>query len=66
VGYNVYRGTVSGGPYAKVNSALESTTAYGDTNVLAGKTYFYVVTAVDGGGTESGFSNQVKAIIPTP
>jgi hypothetical protein len=66
VGYNVYRGTVSGGPYAKVNSALESSTAYGDTSVLAGKTYFYVVTAVDGGGTESGFSNQVKAIIPTP
>jgi hypothetical protein len=66
VGYNVYRGTTTGGPYNKINSSLESSTAFGDANVAAGKTYFYVVTAVDGGGTESGFSNQVKAIIPSP
>ena len=66
VGYNIYRGAVTGGPYTRVNSALEASTAYSDTNVLAGKTYFYVVTAVDGGGTESGYSNQVKAIIPSP
>jgi hypothetical protein len=66
VGYNVYRGTITGGPYTKINSALESSTAFGDANVAAGKTYFYVVTGVDGGGTESGFSNQVKAIIPSP
>jgi hypothetical protein len=24
VGYNVYRGTLSGGPYTKINSALEA------------------------------------------
>jgi fibronectin type 3 domain-containing protein len=62
----VYRGTTTGGPYNKINSSLESSTVFGDANVAAGKTYFYVVTAVDGGGTESGFSNQVKAIIPSP
>jgi hypothetical protein len=28
VGYNVYRGTVSGGPYSKINSALEASTGY--------------------------------------
>jgi len=66
VGYNVYRGTVSGGPYSKINSALEASTGYSDASVVAGRTYYYVVTAVDGGGTESGYSNQVKAIIPTP
>ena len=66
VGYNVYRGTTTGGPYNKINSALESSTNYVDATVLGGKTYFYVVTAVDGGGTQSGFSNQVKAIIPSP
>jgi hypothetical protein len=32
-GYNIYRGTMSGGPYAKVNSALVSTAAYTDTAV---------------------------------
>jgi ASPM-SPD-2-Hydin domain-containing protein len=66
VGYNVYRGTTTGGPYSKINSALESSTNYVDASVLAGKTYFYVVTAVNGSGSQSGFSNQVKAIIPSP
>jgi hypothetical protein len=66
VGYNVYRGATSGGPYAKINSVLDSSTAYTDTNVLAGQTYYYAATAVDPGGTESAYSNQVQAIIPTP
>jgi fibronectin type 3 domain-containing protein len=66
VGYNVYRGTTSGGPYSRVNSALESSTNFVDGSVLAGKTYFYVVTAVSGSGSQSGFSNQVKAIVPSP
>jgi len=65
-GYNVYRGSVSGGPYAKVNSALDASTAYSDASVQAGQTYYYVVTAVDGTGTESPYSNQVQAVIPTP
>jgi hypothetical protein len=66
VGYNIYRGTTTGGPYGKINSALESSTNFVDASVLAGKTYFYVVTAVTGGGAQSGFSNQVKAIVPSP
>src|SRR5713226_5765487 len=39
VGYNVYRGTQSGGPYTKLNSALVSETTYTDVSVLAGQTY---------------------------
>jgi hypothetical protein len=66
VGYNVYRGGVSGGPYSRINSALEAATAYTDNNVTAGSTYFYVTTAVDGSGNESGYSNQSQAAIPTP
>jgi hypothetical protein len=66
VGYNVYRGSVSGGPYSKINSALDASTAYTDNAVTAGQTYYYVATAVDGGGGESGYSNQAKAVIPTP
>ncbi len=65
-GYNVYRGSVSGGPYAKINSALDASAAYSDGNVQAGQTYYYVVTAVDTTGNESAYSNQVQAVIPTP
>jgi Abnormal spindle-like microcephaly-assoc'd, ASPM-SPD-2-Hydin len=66
VGYNVYRGSKSGGPYSKINSVLGAGTSYTDNAVQAGTTYFYVTTAVDGSGMESGFSNQVQAVIPTP
>ena len=65
-GYNIYRGTVSGGPYAQINSALDATPAYSDTSVVAGQTYFYVATAVDGSGVESAYSNQAEGVIPTP
>jgi hypothetical protein len=66
VGYNVYRSTTSGGPYTKLNSALVPTTAYTDSSVQSGLTYFYVVTAVDSGGRESFNSNQTTAAIPSP
>jgi centrosomal CEP192-like protein/HYDIN/CFA65/VesB family protein len=66
VGYNVYRGSVTGGPYTKINSVLSASTNYADNSVQAGQTYFYVTTAVNGSGLESGYSNQVKAAIPTP
>ena len=66
VGYNVYRGTVSGGPYTQINSALDLTTSYTDSTVQAGQTYYYVVTAVDSAGGESSYSNETKAVIPSP
>ena len=66
VGYNVYRSAISGGPYAKVNSALNAGTSYIDTSVQGGATYYYVGTAVAGSGVESKFSNQLRAVIPSP
>lgn len=63
-GYNVYRGTTSGGPYTKLNGSLIVLLAYADTTVQSGQTYFFVTTAVDGGGNESVYSNEVKAVIP--
>jgi hypothetical protein len=66
VGHNVYRGGLSGGPYSKINSALDANTTDSDTGVQGGQTYYYVVTAVDSNTLESGYSNQVQAVIPFP
>src|SRR5579871_6865246 len=66
IGYNVYRGTQTGGPYTRLNSSVQPGTTYSDTGVLAGGTYFYVVTAVDSSSQESAFSTETTAVIPTP
>ncbi len=65
-GYKVYRGTASGGPYTLLTGSLVSGTAYTDTNVTSGQTYYYVVTAVNTGNLESGNSNVTMASVPTP
>ena len=65
-GYNIYRAGVSGGPYSGINSGLDPTTSYTDNSVLAGQTYYYVVTAVNSSGVESAYSSEVAATIPTP
>jgi Abnormal spindle-like microcephaly-assoc'd, ASPM-SPD-2-Hydin len=66
VGYNVYRGGVSGGPYSKINTSLDASTNYTDNQVVAGQTYYYVATALDGNSVESGHSNEAQAVIPKP
>jgi Abnormal spindle-like microcephaly-assoc'd, ASPM-SPD-2-Hydin len=64
IGYYVYRGIVSGGPYSVLNSSPDSATQYTDSTVVSGATYYYVVTSADSGNMQSGFSAQVKAVIP--
>jgi invasion protein IalB len=63
-GYNVYRSTVSGGSYTKINSSLVAVLSYTDSAVQSGTTYYYVTTAVDSTGSESTLSNEVSAPIP--
>jgi len=63
-GYNIYRGTVSGGPYTKLNSSLSFETTYTDATVQSGRKYYYVATAVDSNGVESIGSNEASAAIP--
>lgn len=64
VGYNVYRGTVSGGPYTKLTSSPITSPLDTDSTVSSGLTYYYVVTAVDSSNNESADSNQAVASIP--
>jgi hypothetical protein len=63
-GYNVYRSTVSGTGYTKLNSSLVGALTYTDSSVQNGTTYFYVTTAVDSSGNESVYSNEASAPIP--
>jgi len=64
VGYNVYRGTASGGPYTQINPSLLAVLNYTDSTVQGSTTYYYVTTAVDSGGNESLHSNEAPAAIP--
>ncbi len=64
LGYNVYRGTGSGGPYTKLNTSLIAASSYTDRAVQAGQTYFYVVTATSSGDVESVYSNETSAAVP--
>jgi hypothetical protein len=65
-GFNVYRSVTSGGPYAKLNASTDPNANYTDNSVEAGQTYYYVTTSVGTDGTESAYSNQASAAIPTP
>lgn len=62
-GYNIYRSTTSGGPYVKLASGVPAP-PYEDRLVTSGRTYFYVVTALDQTRRESRFSTEVRAEIP--
>jgi len=63
-GYNIYRSSVSGSSYAKLNSSLVGGASFTDSNVQTGQTYYYVATAVDASGNESVYSNEVPAVVP--
>ena len=64
VGYLVYRGTASGGPYTILTGSPIPALEYVDSSVEAGTTYYYVVTAVADGGEQSSYSNQAAITVP--
>jgi fibronectin type 3 domain-containing protein len=63
VGYNIYRSTTSGQQFVKLASRVPGP-PYEDRLVVSGRTYFYVVTALDQAGSESRFSAEIRAPIP--
>jgi hypothetical protein len=65
-GYRLYRSTSSGGGFVEVSSGLLSGTSASDATVVNGTTYFYVITAEDTSGNESGFSAEVSATPQEP
>jgi len=65
VGYNVYRGTTSGGESTTpLNSTPISGTTYVDVNVTAGQTYYYFLMSVSSGGELSAPSSETAATVP--
>src|SRR5262249_19536204 len=67
-GYQVYR-TEQSGVYTTSpvsGSSALTTTAFTDSTVQSGHTYYYVVTAVNTSGVQSPHSNEVQAVIPSP
>lgn len=64
VGYHVYRGSVSGGPYARISSSSVTSLAYQDATVQQGSRYFYVVSALAASGDESAYSNEATVDVP--
>lgn len=60
-GYDVYRATISGGPYAKLTPVTIASSLFIDAAVIAGVSYHYVVTASDLSGNESANSGEAHA-----
>jgi len=59
--YVIYSATTSGGPYTEVDN--DDATSYFVGGLTNDVTYYFVVTAMDTSGNESGYSNEV-AVTP--
>jgi hypothetical protein len=67
-GYNIRRSASADGPFAVLNENLlpaSPNPTYTDQNLTNNETYFYVITAVDDVGNESGYSTPGSGTPPT-
>jgi len=62
-GYNVYR-REENGTWTRLNPAPVPTPAYRDSNVAAGRTYSYAITALDTHGNQSVRSPETSETVP--
>ncbi len=58
--YNIYESTITGGPYTKIGSSLNTSYTVSGLSPLNGVTYYFIVTGVNSVG-ESGYSNEAGA-----
>jgi len=65
-GYNVYRSLEDGGSYILIGSKPAGMETFVDESVEFDTMYYWVVTAYDEDGNESGYSNQVSNMTGTP
>ena len=66
-GYRLYSGTARGGPYNQIGSVKHPTTEFClQVSGPPGHRTYFVATAVDVAGNESGYSNEVYYEIPQP
>jgi len=63
-GYNVLRGTVSGGPYVAVNSGPISGTSFTDVGPFNSLGPFFYVAESVAGSAVSGYSNEISVSLP--
>jgi hypothetical protein len=61
---NVYRASISGGPYSEIFESAGPIIKYIDAAVVDGETYCWVVTAVSN-GNESSYSNEACETVAT-
>jgi fibronectin type 3 domain-containing protein len=64
--YGVYRATDANGAFTLIAKINYPGTTYNDDAAKSNPRYYYVTTAVDRSGNESGFSNMVEAKIQSP
>lgn len=58
-GYNVYRSSLSRGPYQRVNRAVVTTTSFVDRFLSPGPTWYYVIASIDALGSQGNYSAEV-------
>jgi hypothetical protein len=62
-GYNIYRSSNLNGTYSRINPSLDPGTAFTDSTVASGATYYYDVTSVNSSGEESSPCTPVKVTV---
>jgi hypothetical protein len=65
VAYNVYRGSIAGGPYLRIASVSGPVGFYLDQGLVVGNTYYYVVREASLSGTELCQSNEARVTLTT-
>ncbi|MEO0189460.1 MAG: T9SS type A sorting domain-containing protein [candidate division WOR-3 bacterium] len=62
--YRIYRSEITGNYTNPIDSVFKPDTTFIDSTIYLGKTYYYVVSAVDTNKNESGFSNEDTVVVP--
>ena len=63
--YSLQRSTRQGGPYTKIASVSGATTTYDNTSLAPSTTYYYVVAAINAGGTGPNSSEASATTAPS-